>query len=214
MIKKSILIFSILLIISPGYATDFELMPSIGFNLTQQQIKEEVGGERNPKLFNYSAINLNLDVLYNLNEYLAVGLYSRFDYGNRQGSTVINQNNLQVREDKNYDYTEYWLGPKVRGSYKNLFAAVGYGILVGRDDGYLEVNNEAEESTPLNGSSLAWVVDLGGKFNIAENLNIIIMVEYRVRYYDTINDAALQGGNEIGTQDIVPLIGISYLFDL
>ena len=61
-------------------AKDFTVSSNIGATLMQQQIKDEVGGQSYPILFNYTELNLNLELRYNINDYLSAGAYYRYDF--------------------------------------------------------------------------------------------------------------------------------------
>lgn len=55
-------------------AKDFTVTSNIGTTMLQQQVKDEVGGRSYPVLYNYTELNLNMEVRYNITEYLSAGL--------------------------------------------------------------------------------------------------------------------------------------------
>ena len=202
-------------------AKDFTVTSNIGTTMLQQQVKDEVGGRSYPVLYNYTELNLNMEVRYNISEYLSAGAYVRYDFGNRQVSDgVLRGSGSQSRI--NFDYNESWVGPIIKGHYKDVFLGLGYGLLATRNDGFLGITYEnpgffqgsSVGNEVLTTSSIAWLVQLGGKFDLIENLELNIMVEYRVRYYDKVNELNIKDDYVIGTQNITPMAGISYNFDL
>lgn len=76
------------------------------------------------------------------------------------------------------------------------------------------IANEDYGLKQFTASSIAWLVQLGGQFELSEDLYLNIMLEYRVRYYDKIEGSNINGKYVIGTQNITPMAGISYNFDL
>lgn len=202
-------------------AKDFTVTSNIGTTMLQQQVKDEVGGRSYPVLYNYTELNLNMEVRYNISEYLSAGAYVRYDFGNRQVSDGVLHGNGN-RTHINFDYNESWVGPIVKGHYKDVFLGLGYGLLATRNDGFLGITYEnpgffqgsSVGNEVLTTSSIAWLVQLGGKFELSENLDLNLFLEYRVRYYDKVNDLKIKDGYVIGTQNITPMAGISYNFDL
>jgi len=200
---------------------DFTLSSNIGATLMQQQVKDEVGGRSYPVLYNYSELNLNVDLTYNINDYLSAGAYIRYDLGNRQVSDIVLRGNGN-RTHINFNYNEIWGGPIIKGHYKDVFLGIGYGLISSRNDGFLGLTYEnpgffegtSDGSTMLTTSSIAWLIQLGGQFKLSENLDLNIMVEYRVRYYDKADGEDIFDGYVVGTQNFTPMIGLSYDFDL
>ncbi|MFN3195831.1 MAG: hypothetical protein ACE364_07785 [Chlorobiota bacterium] len=185
-----------------------------GYGLTQQQVKTEIGGDNYPKLFNHNQFNFNLQTQYNFNDYIAVGAYLRYDRGNRTFSGVLRENELFVINSKDNDFTELWLGPILTGSYKSVFLSFGYALSANRDDDFVDIENENEVRSPLNASSFAWFTHLGGKFELSSEFQMVVMLEYRVRYYDQIDGSNINFDNKIGMQNITPMIGFEYNFDI
>ncbi len=209
---KTTITLIFLISISSLMANDFSVAAHMGFNLTQQQVKTEIGGANYPKSFNHGEVNFNLTAQYSVNEYLAVGGYLRYDSGNRTFSSVLRETELLVINGKNSDFNEMWIGPMITGSYKSMFLSFGYGLFANRDDNYISVTNLAGVSSPLNGSSFAWFTHLGGKYNLSKDFDIVILMEYRVRYYDKIDGDEINNNNKIGMQNITPMIGLEYQF--
>ncbi len=196
-------------------AKDFTVTSNVGATMMQQQVKDEVGGMSYPVLYNFTELNLNLEVRYNINDYLSAGAYVRYDFGNRQESViVIGRDGFEVFESVNADYNETWVGPIVKGHYKDVFLGLGYGLLATRNDDFVRIPSSAENIEKLTTSSIACLVQLGGQFELSESLDLNIMVEYRVRYYDKFEGTNLIDDYVIGTQNFTPMAGISYNFDL
>lgn len=191
-------------------ANDFSIATHFGFSLSQQQVKTEIGGANYPKLFNHGEVNFNLTALYYVNDYLAVGGYLRYDSGNRTFSEVLKENQLVVANGKNNDFSELWLGPMVTGKYKSIFLGLGYGLATVRYDDFVSVENEGGNSSPLNATPFAWFVHLGGRFDLTESIDFVVLVEYRVRYYDSIDGEIINHDNKIGMQNITPMFGLEF----
>lgn len=184
-----------------------------GVSLHQRQVKEEVGGKSYPILSNNSEINLNFEVRYNINEYFSAGVYYRYDFGNIQ-SSYISLDGFGDQAHFDFNYNENWVGPIVKGHYKDVFLGLGYGLMASRSDMLGGIANEDYGLKQFTASSIAWLVQLGGQFELSEDLYLNIMLEYRVRYYDKIEGSNINGKYVIGTQNITPMAGISYNFDL
>ena len=211
---KKIIIVAIFASISLT-AKDFTVTTSGGLSMLQQQVKEEVGGQNFPTLYNHTEINMNLEVRYKIYEFLSAGAYIRYDFGNRQYANSPHSSEYSgITYIIDTDLDEVWLGPIVKGHYKNAFLGLGYGLSAKRVDNFLGLSNEEEFGNSLTTNYIAWLVQLGGKFDLIENLELNIMVEYRVRYYDKVNELNIKDDYIIGTQNFTPMAGISYNFDL
>ncbi|MER3328625.1 MAG: hypothetical protein RIF34_03520, partial [Candidatus Kapaibacterium sp.] len=184
----------------------FTVTTNAGVSLHQRQVKDEVGGKSYPVLSNNSEINLNFEVRYNINEYFSAGVYYRYDFGNIQ-SSYISLDGLGDQAHFDYNYNESWVGPIVKGHYKDVFLGLGYGLMASRSDMLGGIANEEYGLKQFTASSIAWLVQLGGQFELSESLDLNIMVEYRVRYYDEIEESNINGKYVIGTQNITPMAG-------
>ncbi len=195
-------------------AKDFTVTTNGGLSMLQQQVKEEVGGQNFPTLYNYAEINMNMEMRYNLNKYVSAGAYIRYDFGNRQYASSPNSTEYSgITYIIDTDLEEFWFGPIIKGHYKNVFLGLGYGLSAKRVDNFLGLSNDDGFGNSLTTNSIAWLIQLGGKFEINENLDFNIIMEYRVRYYDKVNGLNIRGDYVIGTQNITPMAGISYNFD-
>lgn len=184
----------------------------------QQQIKTEIGAERGERLTNEFQIGLYSSGAYTFNKYFAAGIYLRYDRGQRQLANFdgFDQSGKTLVKDRiGGTYTEFWAGPIIHFFYKQLHASFGYGLFGVRDD---TARNDIPSSTGDVESafeldpSFAWLISLGGRFNILTSLDLSISIEYRARYYNTRGGNKLENNINHGTQSIAPLIGVMYYF--
>ncbi len=195
---------------------DFEIEGGLILSMFQQQVKQEVGGETGDPLVNENQVGLMLSGLYSINDFLSVGIFTRFDSGKREAarfSGFDNDGKTIVTNQLGGSYNEFWFGPIVKGKWKQLSLDVGYALVGSRsDDGRTDLPDEEgndDNSFSVN-PSVAWLFALGGNFELVDNLSLSIKLEYRIRYYNERDGKSLVGGVEHGTQSLSPLVGISY----
>jgi hypothetical protein len=190
----------------------------ITINHFQQQIKQEVGDERGERLVEESGLGLELQLRYALADWVDVGVFLNYDVGTRKAARFVgfdSSGKTVTSSNLGGDFSEIWFGPIVRASWKQLFLEAGYAIAGSRsDDGRTDVHNISQDSTS-NFSlkpGIAWLLGIGGKLSITEQIYAVIKIEYRFRYYDERNNEPLIDGIEHGTQSVAPYIGVQYQF--
>lgn len=184
----------------------------------QQQVKTEIGTERGERLTNEFQLGLYSSGAYCFNEYIAAGIYLRYDRGQRQLANFDGfdqSGKTLVKDGIGGTYTEFWSGPILHFFYKQLRASFGYGLFGLRDDTAREdipsITGDIESAFKLD-PSFAWLISLGGRFSVIESLDINISLEYRARYYNTRGGNDLRDNINHGTQSISPLFGVIYSF--
>lgn len=184
----------------------------------QQQVKTEIGAERGERLTNEFQFGLYTSGAYCFNEYIAAGIYLRYDRGQRQLANFDGfdqSGKTLVKDGIGGTYTEFWAGPILHFFYKQLRASFGYGLFGLRDDTARQdipsTTGDVESAFKLD-PSFAWLISLGGRFSVIESLDINISLEYRARYYNTRGGNDLRDNINHGTQSISPLFGVVYSF--
>lgn len=184
----------------------------------QQQVKTEIGAKRGERLTNEFQLGLYTSGAYYFYEFLAAGIYLRYDRGQRQLANFdgFDQSGKTLTSDNiGGTYTEFWAGPIIHLFYSQLHAAFGYGLIGIRDDtarnDIPSTTGDVESAFNLD-PSFAWLISLGGRFSVTKSLDINISLEYRARYYNTRGGNNLRDNINHGTQSISPLFGVVYSF--
>lgn len=196
----------------------WRLDSGIGFRHFQQQVKAEVGDPRGQRLIMETEIGLLAMGSYQIWGPLAVGVFSRYDSGYRSAARFagFDSEGRTLTSDRiGGRFSEFWLGPAARVTWRKLFFELGYAVWGIRSD-------EARDDLPsVSGQlgpfgmmpSMRWLVALGGSVPIAEGIDATLRGEYRLRYYDSRSGEELQGKIHHGTQNISFLAGVSFSFD-
>jgi hypothetical protein len=111
------------------------------------------------------------------------------------------------------NYFEFWFGPEIMLHWKQLFAEIGYGLVgIRNDDGRSDIpSNSGDISGSFTTSpSISWMFSLGGQIPVFKKFDIMIKVEYRLRYYNERNGEPLLNNIEHGTMNISPIIGVRF----
>jgi len=187
-----------------------------GFTIShfQQQAKSEIGGPKGDELVNNFEFGLIVTGTYEFNEYFAVGLFTRFDTGERNMAMFDGfdeQGRTMVKNKVGGSYNEFWIGLMIRGIWKQFSLDVGYApIGVRSDDARTDLpstsgsTSDSFETHP----TIAWMIALGGNVPVGETIDVFIKFEYRVRYYDKRGGENLAGNVNLGSQSIAPLLGV------
>jgi hypothetical protein len=186
------------------------------FSHFQQQVKQEVGDSRGQRIVHETEIGLHLAGAYQLADWLAAGLYLRFDTGLREAARFDGfdaDGKTTVRDRVGGDYNELWVGPLLRGTWRFLQLDVGYGAYGIRfDEGRSDLpsaSGDTSASFRLS-ATIAWLVALGANFPIDDELDLSVRAEYRARYYFERAGEALLDEIHHGTQSVVPMIAVRW----
>ncbi len=186
------------------------------FSTFQQQVKAEIGDPRGERLVNETQAGLVMMGTYSVNEFVSAGLFFQFDRGNRLAARFDGFNSEGKTITKNKvggDYSEVWFGPFVRLNWKNLFVEGGYGAFGSRnDEGRTDLGSSTGDTTSSFSfhPTIALLAALGAGVQITSDVDLIVRMEYRLRYYTKRGGTPLQDNIEHGTQNITPFIGISW----
>ncbi len=191
----------------------------VTFSHFQQQVKAEVGDPRGERLVNETQVGLMAMGAYNVWQHVSVGVFLQFDRGNRHAARFDGfdpATGKTVTKDKiGGDYDEFWLGPMLRVEAKGIFGEFGYGLVgVRNDDGRTDLVSTSGDSTgTLSLSpSVAWYAGFGAAVRIIKELDLIIRIEYRLRYYNEREGHPFASNIEQGSQNITPFIGVRWKF--
>lgn len=203
---------------STGPHERFRIDLGLTFHHFQQQVKTGLDGERGERLIEETAAGLHAFGTYAVLDYLHVGMFTQFDAGTRRAGafTGFDGDGRAVTAGKlGGPYLEWWIGPMVRGQYRAVFAELGWGALGIRSDGGRD--DLPDDSGDTDGAfatipKIAWLLTIGGNVPLGSRIDLVLRMEYRIRYYGS------RGGNPImddvihGTQDITPFAGVAVHF--
>jgi hypothetical protein len=184
----------------------------------EQQVKTEVGGARGERLVKETELGLAAFVTYRVFKPILAGLFVQFDLGSRSAGRfdAFDANNTPILKDTTGgSFTELWIGPLVRAEWRRLFVELGYGAFGVRDDGArsdLPAVDGTTDGAFTTSPTIAWLLALGGSVPLKDNLELVLRLEYRVRYYTKRGGNALKNNIVHGTQNLTPLVGVSWLF--
>lgn len=196
-------------------AREWSFQVGTGFSHFEQQVKSEVGGKKGDILVNDSEFNLLVNATTRIWGNLGLGVFAQADWGHRSAGLyngLDSENSATVNGSIGGAYSEYWLGPLVSYELKSVFFQLGYGAFGRRIDDSRKgiVNDKGSNSGSFSLSpTVAWLIVTGGRFDLDDNLELEIKVEYRIRYYDQRAGENLEFGITHGTQNLSPLIGLS-----
>jgi hypothetical protein len=120
-----------------------------------------------------------------------------------------------ITDDVGGRYLELWMGPLLRVEYRRVFLEAGYAFYGARRDDArddLVANNGDRSGTLHTSASVAWAFALGGRIPIVRDLDLVLRMQYRIRYYDERSGVPLSGGTVHGTQNYTPVAGIAWTF--
>ncbi|MCB9525685.1 MAG: hypothetical protein H6702_20270 [Myxococcales bacterium] len=184
----------------------------------EQQVKLEIGDDPGKPLVEDSLFALFGTATWAPLPHLQLGWFARFDRGHQlaarfagedaQGRTVT-EGVIQGSS------TEFWTGPLVRGAWRGLFVELGYGLVGVREDTArtdLPDDRGATAAAFRTSPTVAWLLGVGGQLNVWRTLDVVLRLQYRVRYYTRRGDRPLVGERAHGTQDYTPFIGAAWRF--
>ena len=182
-------------------------------------VERGTDGDSNRQLVIDSSLGLYGAATYRVWGPISIGLFGQFESGDRQEGrftgTFDEDDRAIVGDRFGGAFWELWFGPLVRAQYKGVFAEFGWGLVgLRNDDGRDDLPQEdGGTGTFRTDPSLAWLVGLGGAIEIAEPIELILRINYRIRYYTTRGGDDLVDGVAHGTQDIVPFVGLAWRID-
>ncbi|MBO6933728.1 MAG: hypothetical protein JJ863_02095 [Deltaproteobacteria bacterium] len=188
---------------------------SLTYSSFEQQVKSEIGGTSVEPLVVDRAFGLHLTATANLWRFIRLGVFFQIDAGNRsmgrfEGLMAGEPEVTQLIEGR---YWEVWLGPLLRLQWRFLAAEIGYGLVgARRDRARVDLPDGAGgTSDPFRTSPrVAWHFALAAYAPVHPEIDIVIRVQYRVRYYDRRSSSSLENGVVHGTQNLTPTIGIAW----
>ena len=182
----------------------------------EQQVKTEVGGVRGERLVEQTHLGLMVMGSYTVWGPLSFGAYLQYDVGFRGAarfSTFAADGTAMVVDETGGAYQELWAGPFMRVHWQTLFAELGYGAVGIRDDEARDdlVDTEGNADDALRTlPSVAWFLGLGGGIPVSSNLEVVLRLEYRVRYYNRRGSLNLRDETVHGTQEFTPFAGVAW----
>lgn len=207
---------------STGLAQDtlrWQVDAGLTFSHFQQQVKAEVGDPRGERLSYELEFGLLTMGSYQIWDYVHAGVFLQFDRGNRLAARFAGFDSATgrtVTRDKfggNFD--EFWLGPFVRGQWRNFFGEMGWGLVgLRNDDSRTDLPSVSGDTTGTFDllPSVALFASLGASVPFNDRLALVFRFEYRLRYYKGREGQAFLNKFEHGTQNISPFVGVSYRF--
>jgi hypothetical protein len=188
------------------------------FSRFEQQVKSEIGGTRGERLVESTELGLLLTGAYSLHALFEVGLFAQGDLGFRSSGRFVGfdpSGAARVDSETGGAYQEVWLGPLIRGRYGPAFVELGWGALGlrwddARDD--LPSTTGETDGALARDPAIAWLLAAGGAVPLADRVDLVLRLEYRIRYYTSRAGHPLAGEIAHGTQNVTPLIGVGYGF--
>jgi hypothetical protein len=184
----------------------------------QQQVKAEIGGDRGQRLVYEESIGFVLTGGYRIHNLFYIGLYSQYDGGKRTLALFDgfdDEGRTRVRNTLGGVYREFWFGPLVQFTWKTLSVEWAYAAIGMRsDDGRKDIPaadgdvSKAFRTHP----TIAWMFSVGAAVPVLEQIDLVVRIQYRARYYNKRGSKDLIDNIDHGTQSISPLIGLSWRF--
>lgn len=186
------------------------------FSRFEQQVKSEVGTAAGERLVEKTELGLTAMGSYRVWGPISLGLYLQYDVGSRSagkfdgfdedGKTVISN-------ETGGAFQELWMGPLVRAHWRSLFFELSYGALGMRNDAAREDLQDADgktDSALFTSPTIAWMAALGGGVPLTDSLELVLRMEYRVRYYNRRGNGPLKDSIVHGTQNFTPFVGVAW----
>lgn len=182
-------------------------------------VERGTDGESNKQLVVDSSFGLYGAGSYRVWGPFSVGLFTQFETGDRRSGEFtgeFDENDVAlVGERFGGTFWEFWFGPLIRAQYKGVFAEVGWGLVgLRNDDGRDDLAGEdGNTDTFRSDPATAWLFGIGGAIPIADPFELILRLNYRIRYYTTRGGEDLTQGTGHGTQDLIPFVGVAWRID-
>ena len=219
--KPLFLLVSLLLLnilIFPQPKSKFSVDGGLIISHFQQQVKQDVGDPRGERLVYEYELGLLLTGRYEFNDFFSAGIFLRTDFGKREAALYDGfdeEGKTKVKNQLGGNYTEIWFGPEIMLHWKQIFAEVGYGLIgIRSDEGRIDIpsNSGSTEEAFTTNPLISWLISIGGFVPLSDNLEILLKLEYRNRYYNKRGGEPLIDNIDHGTQSISPIIGVSWNF--
>lgn len=192
------------------------------FTRFEQQVKTELGGTRGDRLVEEFSFGYAHALTYRALEWkdfsLAGGGFMQVDVGRREAARFTGfapDGSPQTSSRIGGAFAELWMGPLVRVEWRRIFGELGYAVYGARRDDARDdlVNEDGSASGTLRTSaSVAWSFALGGRVALVDSLDLVLRIQYRIRYFDTRGGTRLAGGTVHGTQNFTPFVGVAWSF--
>ena len=202
----------------PQSSSKFNLDGGLILSHFQQQVKQDVGDPRGERLVYEYEIGLLVAGRYRFNDFLSAGIFLRTDIGKREAALFDGfdeEGKTRVANQVGGNYSEVWFGPTVMFNWKQIFAEVAYGLIgIRSDDGRKDIPSDSgdKESAFSTNPLISWLVSIGGFVPLTDNLELLLKLEYRNRYYNERGGEPLINKIDHGTQSVSPIIGVSWNF--
>jgi hypothetical protein len=184
-------------------------------SMFQQQVKTEIGGARGERLVLESQFGLAASGTYRVLDFVSAGLFVRGDFGSREHARFDGfnaQGRAKVTNAIGGSYSEFWIGPLVQFFWRQLFVDFGYAVVgIRSDDGRTDLPSTTGDVTSAlkTSASVAWLFGFGGNIELCANLDVVLKLDYRIRYYNQRGSNPLVGNAVHGTQSLAPFVGIA-----
>jgi len=184
----------------------------------QQQVKAEIGGDRGQRLVYEESIGFVITGGYRIHDLFYVGLYSQYDGGKRtlaRFDGFDTEGKTRVRDEIGGAYREFWFGPLIHFSWRTLSAEWAHALVgIRSDNARTDIPaNDGDVSTAFRTHpTIAWMLSVGAAVPVIEQLDLVVRVQYRARYYNRRGSKDLIDNIDHGTQSIAPVIGVSFKF--
>jgi hypothetical protein len=192
------------------------------FTRFEQQVKTELGGTRGDRLVEEFSFGYAQALTYRAFDWkdfsLAGGGFLQVDVGRREAARFVGfaeDGAPQTADRIGGRFAELWMGPILRLEWRRVFGEIGYGLYGARRDDArddLPGDDGNRSGTLRTSASVAWTFALGGRIPIVEGLDLVLRMQYRIRYYDARGSSPLAGGAVHGTQNFTPFAGIAWSF--
>ena len=191
------------------------------YSLYTSAVERGTDGESNKQLVVDSSFGLYGAATYRVWGPISLGLFGQFESGNRRAGEFTGEfdendsSKALVGPRTGGNYWEFWFGPLIRAQYKGVFAEFGWGAVgIRNDEGRPDLPEvDGGTGTFRTDPGLAWLIGIGGALEIADPIQLILRINYRIRYYTTRGGDDFQDGVAHGTQDIIPFVGLAWVID-
>ena len=194
---------------------DWRFDLGLTFNRFEQQVKTEIGGAAGERLVEETQFGVAFMGSYRIWGPFSVGVYAQYDAGRREAGRfqAFDADNAPITTAQTGgSFHELWVGPFLRLQWATLFVEGAYGALGLRFDEArtdLPSADGATDTGLLTSPAIAWYVATGGGIPLHKNVDLILRLTYRVRYYTRRTDSALANDVAHGTQNLTPFIGVA-----